>query len=163
MTRRTGQMRPRRLVTFILFATSFAILASAEPLRVNAGSHEPLISSYELRPVKNVSDLINRLRAGGSKIGRGGKISQPFFSVPGRIITVDGEHVQVFQYANAKSTEREAKAIDQQGSPVGTSIPMWVAPPHFYKSGTLIVLYVGQNSSVIKALEGVLGPQFAGK
>ncbi|HKP35847.1 MAG TPA: hypothetical protein VJT71_03225, partial [Pyrinomonadaceae bacterium] len=101
----------------ILFATSFAILASAEPLRVDAGSHEPLISSYELRPVKNVSDLINRLRAGGSKIGRGGKISQPFFSVPGRIITVDGEHVQVFQYANAIRLSEKRRLLTSRVHP----------------------------------------------
>lgn len=163
MNRRKSGICLRRLVTFILFATALAISASAEPLRVNAGSHESLISPYELRPVKSVTDLINRLRVRGSKIGRGGKISQPFFSVPGRIITIDGEDVQVFQYANAKSAEREVKAIDLQGSPVGTSMPTWVAPPHFYKSSSLIVLYIGQNSSVMRALEGALGPQFAGK
>ncbi len=115
------------------------------------------------RPAKNLNDLINRLKARGRKVLRGGKVSQPFFSVGGRIITVDGAQVQVFQYPNAKAAEREAKAVDQQGSAVGTSMPMWVAPPHFYKSGRLIALYVGQSSSVIRALEGALGPQFAGK
>ena len=60
----------------------------------------------------------------------------------------------------AKAAEREAKVVD---SAVGTSVPMWVAPPHFYKSGRLIVLYVGQSSPVIIALERALGPQFAGK
>ena len=115
------------------------------------------------RPVKNLNDLIKRLRAGGRKAVRGGKVSQPFFSVGGQIIIVDGEQVQVFQYASAKAAEREAKVVDQQGSAVGTSVPMWVAPPHFYKSGRLIVLYVGQSSPVIIALERALGPQFAGK
>jgi hypothetical protein len=36
-------------------------------------------------------------------------------------------------------------------------------PPHFFKSGRLIVLYVGEESSVLKALEAMLGPQFAGR
>ena len=153
----------RCLVLFVLLATEPAILPPDGPLQVNAESHAPLISLDLLRPVKTVSDLVNRLRDRGNKIGHGGKISQPFLSVPGRIITIDGEDVQVFQYANAKSAEREVKAIDLQGSPVGTSMPTWVAPPHFYKSSSLIVLYIGQNSSVMRALEGALGPQFAGK
>ena len=152
-----------KLAFFALFATAPKTFAQDEPVGINAASQEQQTSLHPLRPVRNLSDLINKLRARGRKVGRGQKVAQPFFSVPGRIITIDGEDVQVFQYANAKSAKREAKAIDQQGSSVGTSMPMWVAPPHFYKSGRLIVLYVGQNSSVIRALEGVFGPQFAGK
>ncbi len=45
---------------------------------------------------------INRLRPSGRKAVRGGKVSQPFFSVGDCIIIVDGEQVQVFQYASAK-------------------------------------------------------------
>ena len=39
----------------------------------------------------------------------------------------------------------------------------WVAAPHFFKSETAIVLYVGESSKVIEALTSVLGPQFAGR
>lgn len=38
----------------------------------------------------------------------------------------------------------------------------WIAPPHFYKKGQLIVLYAGVNISVIHILEASLGSQFAG-
>ena len=151
------------LAFFALFATAPKTFAGDERVDINAESHEQQTTLRPPRPVRNLGDLINKLRARGQKVGRGRKVAQPFFSVPGRIITIDGEDVQVFQYATAKSAEREAKAVDQPGSPVGTSMPMWVAPPHFYKSDRLIVLYVGQNSSVIRALEGVFGPQFAGK
>jgi hypothetical protein len=119
---------------------------------------------YQSKPTpKNLRDLINRLRASGEKVGRAGKVSQPFFSVKGQVITVAGEHVQVFEYASPKVAEREAKSVSSSGSSAGTSMPLWVAPPHFYKNGILIVLYVGENSAVIKALERILGPQFAGK
>jgi len=39
----------------------------------------------------------------------------------------------------------------------------WVTPPHFFKSETAIVLYVGDSPKVIEALTSVLGPQFAGR
>jgi hypothetical protein len=119
---------------------------------------------YQSKPTpKNLKDLINRLRANGEKVGRAGKVSQPFFSVKGQVITIGGEHVQVFEYASAKAAEREAKSVSGSGSSAGATMPLWVAPPHFYKNGRLIVLYVGENSTVIKALERILGPQFAGK
>jgi hypothetical protein len=38
----------------------------------------------------------------------------------------------------------------------------WIATPHFYSGGQLIVLYVGDQSSTMNLLEEVLGSQFAG-
>ena len=37
-----------------------------------------------------------------------------------------------------------------------------VEPPHFYKAGKLIVLYVGCDSDVINLLQETMGPRFAG-
>jgi len=71
--------------------------------------------------------------------------------------------VQVFAYSSAQTAERESKRVGGQGSSAGTIMPMWVAAPHFYKSGRLIVLYVGEDASAVKALETALGPQFAGR
>lgn len=38
----------------------------------------------------------------------------------------------------------------------------WVSYPHFFKSENMIVLYVGENSEIVNALEELVGPQFAG-
>ena len=38
---------------------------------------------------------------------------------------------------------------------------MWMATPHFFKSGKLIVLYLGDDVEVMTLLTGLLGPQFA--
>lgn len=38
----------------------------------------------------------------------------------------------------------------------------WVAPPHLFKKGRIIVLYVGEHEAVPRVLEQVLGQQFAG-
>jgi hypothetical protein len=39
----------------------------------------------------------------------------------------------------------------------------WVAPPHFFQQGCVIVLYVGSDEEMISLLASVLGPQFAGQ
>ncbi len=113
--------------------------------------------------VKDFKGLIEKLRTGGTTVKQGEKISQPFFSVEGQTLNVGGESVQVFQYGNAEIAEKEAKQISPQGTSVGTTMVTWVAPPHFYRNDKLIVLYVGKNSEIIKALENALGRQFAGK
>jgi len=76
---------------------------------------------------------------------------------------VHGEDVQVFEYANAAAADAEAAPISRDGMAVGTRKIFWVGPPHFYKQGRILVLYVGDNDKVLKPLEAVLGPQFAGQ
>lgn len=114
-------------------------------------------------PVKDYESLIENLRAAGLTMKPAGEISQPFFSVKGRIISVNGNDVQVFEYASANSADNEAALVSQDGSSVGTTMITWVAAPHFYKKEKLIVLYVGDNAAVINGLDKVLGKQFAGR
>jgi len=83
--------------------------------------------------------------------------------VKGQIITIGDQDVQVFEYRTVKAAELDARKVSSTGSSTVTSMPMWIAPPHFFKSGRLIVLYVGEKVSVLKALKDALGPQFAGR
>ncbi len=106
--------------------------------------------------------LVDDLRAAGNAVEVGDTISQPFFSVEGQVITVNGEDVEVFEHASAEAADEEAALVSPDGSSVGTTQIEFVATPHFYKSGALIVLYVGDDPAVSDPLEAVLGPQFAG-
>jgi hypothetical protein len=115
------------------------------------------------RRATDLDVFVRALRARGLKVVAAGEVSQPFFSPRGRALTVGGENVQVFRYSSGRAAEAEAKKVNAEGTSVGTSTAMWVGPPHFYKKGRLIILYAGDNESVMKALTAVLGPQFAGK
>ncbi len=72
---------------------------------------------------------------------------------------VNGQAAQVFEFANAATAAAETKRV---GATATTSVA-WIAPPHFFHSGRLIVLYVGDNESILKLLTTELGPQFAGQ
>jgi hypothetical protein len=37
-----------------------------------------------------------------------------------------------------------------------------MAPPHFFKRGRLLVLYLGTDRQILKILHAALGKQFAG-
>ncbi|MFQ5969191.1 MAG: hypothetical protein ACE5J2_01665 [Nitrososphaerales archaeon] len=114
-------------------------------------------------PVIDYSSLIDNLHSTGAIVEPSGEVSQPFFSVKGQVIKVNGDDVQVFEYADSTAADSEAGLVSPDSSSIGTSMVHWVATPHFYKSEKLIVLYVGDNMAVIDALEAVLGPQFAGR
>lgn len=114
-------------------------------------------------PVTDYVSLIDQLRAAGATVEPAGAVSQPFFSVKGQVIKVNGEDVQVFEYTDAAAAEAEAATVSPDGRSIGTSMVTWVAAPHFYKTGKLIVLYIGNNQTTLAALETALGPQFAGR
>jgi len=76
---------------------------------------------------------------------------------------VDGEPVQVMEYRDAAALEADAGHISPDGSSTGTTMVTWIAPPHFFRTDTAIVLYVGESPQVIEALTSVLGLQFAGR
>jgi hypothetical protein len=114
-------------------------------------------------PVSDYVSLIDNLRAANATVNPAGEVSQPFFSVKGQVIEVNGEDVQVFEYIDKAAAEAEARLVSPDGSSIGTSMVSWIAPPHFYQAGRIIVLYVGESGSVMDALKSVLSPQFAGR
>lgn len=114
-------------------------------------------------PATDYTSFVDNLEAAGATVEPAGEIIQDFFSVKGQAIKVNGEDVQVFEYTDQSTAEAEAALVSADGSSIGTSLPFWVAPPHFYKAGRVVVLYVGENLAVTDLLGSVLGPQFAGR
>ncbi|MDP3879001.1 MAG: DUF4399 domain-containing protein, partial [Dehalococcoidales bacterium] len=114
-------------------------------------------------PASEIDQLISDLRAAGATVVPDEEISQPFFSVEGKIIKINNENVQVFEYASIEAAGADAAEVSPDGSSVGTTMVSWMSAPHFYKSGRLIVLYVGTDETVTGVLGEVLGKQFAGR
>lgn len=144
-------------LTLTLSASSGQLHRTRHKVKNNSQSQ-----SRRAKPTIGVMKLMADLRARGATVGRGGTVSQSFFSTKGRIITVNKSDVQVFEHANASLAEAEAKRISSNGTGTGTSRVSWIATPHFYRRGNLITLYIGDDASVIDALAAVLGQQFAG-
>ena len=107
--------------------------------------------------------VVDGIRAEGADVTPAGGVTQEFLSAKGQAVTVNGEQVQVFEYADESAAEADASRVSPDGGTVGTTMISWVATPHFFRSGRVMVLYVGDDASTLKVLETVLGPQFAGR
>ncbi len=108
------------------------------------------------------STLIQGLQNQGASVEIAGSVSQPFFSVGGEFLGVDGEDVQTFEYASEEDARAEAALVSPDGSTIGVTIVAWVATPHFFRAGRVIALYVGDNQAALAPLEAIMGAQFAG-
>lgn len=114
--------------------------------------------------------LVNSLRQAGVTVEPRGEVASHFLSAELRLVAVNDSDVLVWEYEDATAAETEAAGISPDGFALRTLAQgtqriiaiEWVGPPHFYKTGKLVVLYVGESEVVIDALESVLGPQFAG-
>ena len=111
--------------------------------------------------VKDYVSLVDTLTGAGVTIDPAGNVSQPFFAPQGQLLTMNGVDVQTFEFASAEEAGSVAETVSADGSSIGTSHFRWIAPPHFYKAGRLIVLYVGCDGDAIDVLEQAMGPEFA--
>ena len=110
-----------------------------------------------------VDEVIAALREAGVQVRSSGTVDQPFFPVPAQVYTVDGNDLQLYEFATAADAESAAAEVSPTGSAVGTSMMSWMAPPHFFRKDRVIANYLGSSEKILAELQGVLGPQFAGR
>lgn len=141
----------RAFLVSLAMAVSFPALAACAPVPTVAPGSE----------VGKYSVLVDALRAAGATVEPVRDIRQPFLSVPGKVISVNGVEIQVFEYEDEAAMRSEAATIAADGSSVGTTMITWVDPPHFFAKGSLIVLYVGTGSELVQLLVDILGEPIA--
>lgn len=117
------------------------------------------------------TSLRDELRAHGASVREAGLGAQPFLGGVDYRLTVDGAGLDVFEYRIAAGASLDAARISSDGSTISAGIgPVgggaaavdFVAPPHWFHSGRVIVLYVGRDTGVLALLRSTLGAQFAG-
>ena len=145
------------LIGFLCFGSR----ADARPIGFPANKDNSRVPGS--KPPKEYARLIGKLRAQGALVkSTNERVRQPFFLVSGRIIKVNNENIQVFEYSNPATTDSQAKRVSPDGKTIGNSKPSWMSTPHFFKSQKLIVIYVGDDQTVLRILQAELGNQFAG-
>ncbi|MEL7657736.1 MAG: hypothetical protein AAGU75_17715, partial [Bacillota bacterium] len=91
---------------------------------------------------------------------------QDFIPATRKRMIIDNEAIDIYLFDDNIEMEKEANHISRDGSSYNSgsqSVKInWVSFPHFYKKGSLIVQYIGEDEKIISALEDILGKQFAG-
>jgi hypothetical protein len=109
----------------------------------------------------NLERMIEKLRSEGLTVEPADEIEQPFFSVKGQIIHVNGGQLQVFEYDDVATTTKEAASVSPDGSSIGNTKIEWSDTPHFYHNGKMIILYVGHDEELLQTFEETIGFTFA--
>jgi hypothetical protein len=110
--------------------------------------------------INDTQSLVDALTRAGMVVNPTGPIEQPFLSVKGSTYEAGSGYMQVFEYADQSAADSDAAKISPDGSIAGFSVG-WVASPHFYKVGRLIVIYLGDDATDLGTLQTTLGDPFA--
>jgi hypothetical protein len=81
-------------------------------------------------------------------------------------VNLKDEELTVYIFESSDAMEKASKGIDPMGSKIdngsSTMFVSWSSKPHWYKKGSIIVLYVGENKEIISDLNSIFGRRFAG-
>jgi hypothetical protein len=153
-----SRYRSRRTVFAVISAISMLLLLAACGGETAPATPTPGSGSSGLAQDK--ASLIASLEKSGLTVTEEGSVEQPFLSVTGTSLKVDSEYIQVFEYPDEAAAQKDAAKIAPDGSIEGYRID-WLGPPHFYRVGSMIVIYPGTDQKVLTALETALGKPFA--
>ena len=103
----------------------------------------------------DLDELIRVVRTTGASVNLGEAVELETVSIPGQALLINGEEVQVFTFESAEELEVQASQLADEQDPE--------SEPHFYKLGTMLVRYAGNDTLVRDLLEDVLGAQAAGQ
>lgn len=136
--------RPARwtavLVVLLLAANALSI---SSWMKASAGIYaNPVPASPQ------IASLVGKLRSGGGdpSVLPGGKIQRAPFSVPGILVSIHGDNIQMFEYAR-----REAALED--------AVEFLASQNQSYLriEGSVIVLYTGKRKEVVSVLKKSIG------
>ncbi|MSP12939.1 MAG: hypothetical protein EXR62_08275 [Chloroflexi bacterium] len=98
----------------------------------------------------------------GVQVEPAAEVVQPFFTVKGRVVRLDGKEVQLFVFPSNAEASKDATKIFTQGAQTVHDLKLQYGIPHFYRKGRVIVLYIGEDERTMQILDGALGRQFLG-
>lgn len=93
-------------------------------------------------------------------------VQPDFLPTERKRMIIDDKAIDIYLFSNDKKMENEASHIDSGGCSYNNgskSVKVsWSSFPHFYKKGSLIVQYIGEDKKIMSDLKDILGEQFAG-
>ncbi len=165
------------VVLGVLMLSSLAACASSAQEGLGLGPTEaPIVETGTLGPEPalpspapadpsvtqnaDVIRLLDGLRQRGLTLGNPEESRAAFiYPVPGVAYRLSGGWLHIHPFPNVAAAIQHVRQLPAQLTP---TLAEWVAPPHFYRCESAIVLYLGNNAAVMQALGELCGAEFAG-
>jgi hypothetical protein len=150
-----GKMKGRWITFVVLFVLLLGATACAEAEAPELDEPGAELNDYE--------DLVAALEALGAEVEELGEVPEDMeiFDAETQVLDVNGEEIQVFDFDSAEEAETMASLVAPEAGTVGDVDVEWADTTHFFRSGSLLVFYVGDDEAMTTLLEGLMGVEFA--
>ncbi len=115
--------------------------------------------TYVVSTGSSINAFIKQLPAGAVIIPS--EIKRENLSVSGRMIVMNGDNLEVFEYPDSNTAEKEALQMSQKYQSTQNSLE-WKESIHLYLKDNLLIFYMGKNDSIISALNQGISQRVAG-
>ena len=122
-------------------------------------------------PDYGLTELLQDLHAAGLTVEGTGMAVDHGFEIEGSRLLVDGQPIFVYEFGDVPTAQEAAASVAADAGSITVTreqggVGLWIhsdwgETPHLFKKGRLIAI-VGDHPDVQRALEAILGPQFAG-
>ncbi len=148
-------MRYRIFALILIAASLLAGCGAASQPPAETGEAPTLPSGETATSIADPASLVAALQAGGVTVEPAPGDTPPgLFDLLPQRYTASGGELHIYEFPDETSAQAAADTI-----PDLLMVTRWIAPPHFYHHGRLIVLYLGDDTAVTGSLGGLLGPQ----
>lgn len=138
------------------------ILATCSPKAGNNPIPTPEITPPSEEEIQesgsdSLDKFITHLNGSGVEIEVGEVIEVPYLSSIGKVVRVNGEEIQVYQYSDPKSRQADSDTISSDGTIKGQVKISLTSQPIFWAHEDLLVIYLGSNPQIIDLISFSLG------
>jgi penicillin-binding protein 2 len=84
-------------------------------------------------------------------------ILHPFFRVPGQVVLVNGQELQVFVYPDAAERKSDSARISADGRLIAGEVVAWPAPPRFASAGNVLAVLLSPDARLAGRVERAIG------
>lgn len=160
-------MKGRLVATLTVLAVATACSGQSGTPSVIPSTGSPATEAPSAPPVTDYSSFIDGLEAAGFDVRQGEPILDGTLFGPGQSVFIDGVRVSTYEYPTEEALDEFRGSVRDHGYAVpvkgGVAHVDWIAPPHFFAEGKLLVLYLRQEQRTLDALDLLFGRPFAGE
>jgi hypothetical protein len=121
-------LAPSPALTATVAATDTVALATATAPPADAASY-------------SIEAFLSELAGAGAQVQAApGRITKPYLSVPGIIVHIDGQPVQLFEYGDAAALAADVATLTPNAGSIAGMPLTWAAAPHFWRQDGLLAL-----------------------
>jgi penicillin-binding protein 2 len=84
-------------------------------------------------------------------------VLHPFFGVPGQVVRVNGNDLQVFVYSDATSRKSDSARISADGRLIAGEVVAWPVPPRFISSGNVLSVLLSSDNRMAGRVDRAIG------